>query len=269
MKNRRSGFSFPETVIAIVLLLLGILMLGSLYPVSFKNLTRSKQITTATLLAQTKLEEALTHPNSISNPEEGSFPENSEFKYKITKEPLSWSNKLKQLKVEVYRLVEDKPVIDCALAQLVPGQSPAWEVRIVSGNFEGAPSDGHTDLTTYNSKTPIIIPAQGGLFIDEVFIYSSKYSATIKNISGGAINVPLELFLGAAGVTVYIDGNQIVHRQQVPVNYAYFPSNPISILPGQHTLDIIVDDLNWRENSAVRLVFPVFSTQGIDFISAP
>ncbi|MFH1454464.1 MAG: type II secretion system protein [Armatimonadota bacterium] len=118
--NRKSrGFSLIEVVIAIVILFSVATVICMLYPVSFKGMAKAKDKTVSMALAQQKLEECLTNPRG--NYTSGDFsPEYPDYRYDVVKAPVSWTKKLKELKVEVYKMVNGKKVVGAAMAQLVP-----------------------------------------------------------------------------------------------------------------------------------------------------
>ena len=78
IKNRsskRNGFSLIEVLIALVLLTVGLLALGGMQIVSIKGNSFSQQMTQATVLTQSKLEELKKMPFADSNLSSGRHDE--------------------------------------------------------------------------------------------------------------------------------------------------------------------------------------------------
>lgn len=201
----KNGFSFIEVVIAILLLLLGVLFIGSLFPASFRNMVRSQQTSIATNLAQSKLEEyaekCMNNPNSVIIPAGGTFPDYPDYNYEVTKEAVSWAGALKQLKVKVYRLVDNKPVIDAVLSQLVPGTKDKYRIYWTSS----APTYLYPAISWDNYLLSITMPAL------EPGTYIISTDGTLSSYTNEA-NPVLKNF-------IYADRNILLHQQDIAVAY--------------------------------------------------
>ncbi|MFH1454061.1 MAG: type II secretion system protein [Armatimonadota bacterium] len=152
--NRKSrGFSLIEVVIAIVILFSVATVICMLYPVSFKGIAMAKDKTVAMALAQQKIEECLTNPRG--NYTSGDFsPEHPDYKYDITKTPVSGIKKLKELKVEVYKIINGKKVVGAAMAQLVPAGGGERIYRVVKDSVRIDADAGHDLVLSKQFNAP-------------------------------------------------------------------------------------------------------------------
>lgn len=164
----KTGFSFVELIIAMVILFLAVMVIGSIFPASFKSLLKSKQVTIATTLAQQKLEQCLVNPGDYKTRvgKEGNFsPDHPEYGYSILERQVT--DKLKELKVEVYKLVNGKKgIIDAAVAQLVQaGGQKIYYVQYTVGTALPFAALGMDVWRTIDGMIKTIDCPENGVFI--------------------------------------------------------------------------------------------------------
>lgn len=88
-KFQKNGFTFLEVMVSILILAIGVVLLLNIFPISLKNFQKSKDVTMATLLAQTKMEELRSYGADIPAGEFGEYsvPDHSPFTCKVEKIP--------------------------------------------------------------------------------------------------------------------------------------------------------------------------------------
>lgn len=178
-QKTKTGFTFVELMIAMVILFLAVMVVGSVFPASFNSLLKSKQVTVAATLAQQKLEECLINPRNYAARvgREGNFsPEHPEYSYSITER--SVTAKLKELNVEVYKWVNGGKIVDAAVAQLVQ-QDAAPIIWKVYSDSVSLPNGAWITVLTKN----ITVPQDGVIKIDaKSGFFNSDYRATNFNM---------------------------------------------------------------------------------------
>ncbi|MFH1452879.1 MAG: prepilin-type N-terminal cleavage/methylation domain-containing protein [Armatimonadota bacterium] len=160
--SKKEGFTFIELNIAIVILLMGILFVGSLFTLSFKNHVKSQTKTTATSLAQQKLAEAasLIRADKTISETKGIFKDYPDYQYEISKKGFDWSDQLQLLTVKVCRYINGNPSTSSKLSQIVP--RPPQKFRLYG---ERCPKDvileGNIDEDNYIVSIETNIPDPG------------------------------------------------------------------------------------------------------------
>lgn len=101
VNKNKYGFTLIEVVISIMVLTLGVGLLMYVFPAAIEYSKRSKDVTVATFLAQTKMEELQGYDTNIPDSQFGEYavPDNPKFMYKVEKLPL-WGG-YKEIKVSV------------------------------------------------------------------------------------------------------------------------------------------------------------------------
>jgi|GEM_PF-4427839 len=105
----KSGFTFLEVMISLLLLMIGIVFLIDLFPIALKNFKKSKDITMATFLVQQKMEEIRNLSADQSVPCAMNSPDSSDSNFRYTIGERSWpfdgSEDYKEVKVKVAHLI--------------------------------------------------------------------------------------------------------------------------------------------------------------------
>lgn len=218
-RKRYKGFSLVEAIVAIVILFTAVVLIGMLFPLSFKGIAKARDKTVAIALAQQKLEECLTNPRA--NYASGNFsPERPEYKYDVVKLPVSWTKKFKEMKVKVSKLVNGKEVVTAAMAQLIPSAGGHRIYFVQRNNVVTYSPSGWVPLGV--SKT-INFPEDG------ICIVSAAYS-------GWGYGNPL-VNLGIAydgSIRSQVCANTAGERQEVSLS----TSCAFKVSKGGHTIDL-------------------------------
>ncbi|MFH1454465.1 MAG: hypothetical protein ABIH00_10900 [Armatimonadota bacterium] len=115
-------------------------------------MAKAKDKTVSMALAQQKIEECLTNPGGTNS--SGDFaPKYPDYKYDITKTPVSGIKKLKELKVEVYKIINGKKVVGAAMAQLVPSGGERI-YRVVKDSVRIDANGGHDLVLSKQFNAP-------------------------------------------------------------------------------------------------------------------
>lgn len=199
-KNRINikGFSFAETVVAVLILMLGVLFLVTLFPLSIKNLGKSKQITIATNLAQQKLEEYINNPASITSAR-GGFSDYPGFYYQINKKRVTWGTDLKQVTVRVFHTYNDAPVVDATLSRIILEKSGKYEIySVIADSIEVTPDSGEILIATLT--VPVV--AESGTYL--INIYGNMRAGRISDESGrGETIMTSKIYAGSPPILRY------------------------------------------------------------------
>lgn len=119
MARALRGYSLLETVVAILVLALGVMLLINLFPVSYSRLGWSRRHTTAAFLCQQKLEQVLAAGYASPPPADGAFAQDPGYRYHVEKS--AFNSHLKQVLVRVSDTLGPRPALAAEYSTLQGG----------------------------------------------------------------------------------------------------------------------------------------------------
>lgn len=253
LKNYKGGFTFIEIMVSILILATGVILLLSIFPVSLRNLQKSKDVTLATFLAQTKMEELRNYGQDIPESEfpvnEYEVPNHQTFTYKVEKLPL-WNSSYKEIKVSVSKKEKNRqgqlvPVVYAQVGGLAGGSKRYTGYAVLT--YQGGPTY-HFVSDTQDRCILYCVTTYGGGGGAGMTAGVSAFSSWIQ------LPLPTNYSSGATPATAYLPSNGV--PGEIRISPDQMPGSPIV---NQSSSLIFVYDTSNKRMLVARLQIPFYS----------